>query len=281
MDIWFGIVEDLNDPKQLGRVKVRLINEYSNKVLTDDIPWATPMLPITNPAILGLGQSPVGIEKGSRVIGIYLDGERKSKLMVIGTYPIIMNGNDQEHSVNNIARGKGPVQKDYLDYEPRSAYAAEYPHNKTITTKSGHVIEIDDTPKSERINIHHKSGSYIEFFPDGSIVSKSCKTSSDISMGDKTIISDNGDFSILSNNKQGFIQAYEDLIISSDNANVGIISKVNTEIGAKEKISLDSDSEIVMNAQGDITIKSSTITIDADNIKLKGNATLNGKPIKT
>jgi len=48
-----------------------------------------------------------------------------------------------------------------------------YPNVQVLETKSGHVIEIDDTPDNERIRTYHKSGSYIEIKPDGSIVTKS------------------------------------------------------------------------------------------------------------
>jgi len=53
---------------------------------------------------------------------------------------------------NNI----GPVD------EMPSAYNTKYPYNTTYTTKSGHAIEIDDTPGHERIHIWHRSGSYEE-----------------------------------------------------------------------------------------------------------------------
>lgn len=46
--------------------------------------------------------------------------------------------------------------------EPAPAYHAKYPYNRVVETASGHSIEIDDTPGSERIMIWHKSGSYIQ-----------------------------------------------------------------------------------------------------------------------
>lgn len=46
--------------------------------------------------------------------------------------------------------------------EPSPAYNAKYPYNRVVETASGHSIEIDDTPGSERVMIWHKSGSYIQ-----------------------------------------------------------------------------------------------------------------------
>ena len=49
---------------------------------------------------------------------------------------------------------------------------SEYPDNAVIETKSGHVIEIDDTPYNERFRLYHRTGSYMEFRPDGSYTFK-------------------------------------------------------------------------------------------------------------
>jgi hypothetical protein len=49
-----------------------------------------------------------------------------------------------------------------LVWEPASDYDTEYPYNLVHTTKSGHAIEIDDTPGHERMHLWHRSGSYEE-----------------------------------------------------------------------------------------------------------------------
>ena len=46
--------------------------------------------------------------------------------------------------------------------EMPSGYGTQYPYNTTYTTKSGHAIELDDTPGFERVHIWHRSGSYEE-----------------------------------------------------------------------------------------------------------------------
>jgi len=51
-----------------------------------------------------------------------------------------------------------------------------YPNNSVIETKSGHVLEIDDTPGNERIRMYHKSGTYIDYRPDGAISEKTKKS---------------------------------------------------------------------------------------------------------
>lgn len=56
--------------------------------------------------------------------------------------------------------------------QPKSAYNAQYPHNHTYQSESGHTMEFDDTPNSERVSLNHKSGTFQEMRPDGSQVNK-------------------------------------------------------------------------------------------------------------
>lgn len=58
-----------------------------------------------------------------------------------------------------------PTQGQDTWNEPSVAYNAEYPYNRVIETAAGHVIELDDTPGSERIMLYHKNGSYIQMSP--------------------------------------------------------------------------------------------------------------------
>jgi hypothetical protein len=65
---------------------------------------------------------------------------------------------------------------DVTSFEPISlSDKAKYPDNVVIETKSGHVIEIDDTPGNERIRMYHRSGTYTDYRPDGSVVDKITK----------------------------------------------------------------------------------------------------------
>jgi len=141
-------------------------------------------MPPTGANAKGIGTSAIGLDKNSKVFGFRVN----SKLSyIIGSFPYAVD--DSNHSVSGYARGKGPVEKDYYIGlgEKETEYAAKYPYNKTVTTESGHVLELDDTPKAERIHIYHKSGAYVEIFPDGSIVTKSMKDSTSVTMNDHAI----------------------------------------------------------------------------------------------
>lgn len=184
---WFlGVVEDINDPKKLGRVKVRVRHEQDEGIETDDMDWAHVMLPNTSESVGGVGDTP-SLMEGSNVIGFYLDSQEKQLAMIIGVYPIIPEMDDDKHSISYLARGKQTLTKENIGPEPDSAYSAEYPYNRVITTRSGHAIELDDTPEHERIHIYHKSGSYIEIDAKGRVVHKAAAESIDVTSTTKTL----------------------------------------------------------------------------------------------
>lgn len=71
--------------------------------------------------------------------------------------------------------------------EPLSAYAPQFPYNHALEFESGHLVEYDDTPGAERIHIAHRSGSFLEMYPDGRMVYKSVGHGYEISLGDKYV----------------------------------------------------------------------------------------------
>lgn len=60
------------------------------------------------------------------------------------------------------------ILDDFVDIEAEPMY----PYNKVIQSESGHIIEIDDTVGKERLNVHHRSGTFHEIHPDGSEVTR-------------------------------------------------------------------------------------------------------------
>ncbi len=72
--------------------------------------------------------------------------------------------------------------------------SSEYPFNQVRRTIAGHVTEFDDTPGREKILIKHKSGTGLEFQPDGTILLYSSKNTVRVTAGDeKVIIEGDGD----------------------------------------------------------------------------------------
>ncbi len=75
--------------------------------------------------------------------------------------------------------------------EPESAanedFPPKYPYNKATRTPSGHLIEVDDTPDGERVRVTHRTGSFIEMGPDGSVVHKTIGDDYRVTLGNKNI----------------------------------------------------------------------------------------------
>ena len=67
--------------------------------------------------------------------------------------------------------------------EPESPYAPRYPYNHVYESESGHVIEIDDTPKEERIHERHTSGTYYEIDAGGNKTTKVVGDKFDVTIG--------------------------------------------------------------------------------------------------
>ncbi|WP_298751820.1 hypothetical protein [uncultured Arcobacter sp.] len=199
-----GIVENNIDPLKLGRVQVRILGIHTDNktdLPTEDLYWAELSFPPNSPYIDGQCDY-YGLKNGS-VVHVFFKDSDMQKPVVFGVAPRIPkelqdsstgfsdpNGEYpsvlDESPLNRLARNEKiedtiiQTKKDDVDsttacgvdiIEPITAYDAEYPYNKVIATKS-HIIEIDDTNGKERIHIYHKSGSFTETHPDGTVVEK-------------------------------------------------------------------------------------------------------------
>ena len=86
---WIGVVEDRIDPAQLGRCKVRIIGYHTDdaaELLTKDLPWAVPSMPVTSASVSGIGETPSFVE-GTTVLGFFSDGPDGQVPIIMGTLP--------------------------------------------------------------------------------------------------------------------------------------------------------------------------------------------------
>ena len=148
---WFvGVVEDRNDPKTLGRVRVRCLGYHTEdliKLPTSDLPWAHPMNPITSATVSGIGQTPLGVVEGTWVVGFFTDGPTAQQPVIMGTLP----GVPSTLPTQVKADGKGVFNgKGFQDY----LYGAYPKYTETDVNRLAVNEKIESEGFSEESNPH-------------------------------------------------------------------------------------------------------------------------------
>lgn len=224
--VWFtGVVEDRNDPEMMNRVRVRCFGYHSESksdIATADLPWASVMMPTTASGNSGIFESPHGLIEGSWVVGFFRDGHDGQDPVIMGsvasrqmdsagtggfydpsrTYPKTNYIGDSATDVNEHARGvitsvvtkknssisvDVPTASSGTWSEPETQYAPVYPKNHVHESESGHLREIDDTEGAERLHEYHKSGTFREVHPDGTVVHRIVGDEYEIVAGGKNV----------------------------------------------------------------------------------------------
>lgn len=82
--MWIGIVTNVMDPHQSGRVQVRVFGRHDDtaNIPDSDLPWAQVTQPVTSAARGRMGTAPVGLVVGSRVFGFWLDRDNQYPLVI-------------------------------------------------------------------------------------------------------------------------------------------------------------------------------------------------------
>lgn len=84
---FLGVVEDVHDPMQINRVRVRVFGKHTEDITllpTDSLPWYNVLMPVTSASTSGAGQS-IGLVNGSWVYGSFIDGEKEQEAIIIGS----------------------------------------------------------------------------------------------------------------------------------------------------------------------------------------------------
>lgn len=123
----------------------------------------------------------------------------------------------QQKNFERLTGVKGPFGRAWE--QPPSAFKGEYPYNKVIQTESGHIIEIDDTPGSERFHIYHRSGTFVEIDTHGTMVARS----------------KGSDYKII--DKNGYISV-------GGKANVSVTGSCNVFVGGDANIEVNGDIQL-------------------------------------
>jgi len=158
--------------------------------------------------------------------------------------------NDNLDVVNQIDAVSGA---NATQYEPISTNdLSVYPEVAVLETASGHVIELDDSTNNERMRFYHKSGSYIEMKPDGSIVRKSVGSVDHyISMGDVQKHIAKGVKEYIEQNKEEIIQG-----------NLMSNVKGNLNLHVQGNLTWDVGGTVTINSGGNYTLTAPRIGLN-------------------
>jgi len=300
--VWFmGVVEDINDPLMINRVRVRCIGYHTqDKTLmpTGDLPWA--------PFISSTAQmSAPLVNQGDWVVGFFIDGEQAQQPVVMGSLVGIpespANPNEGFYDPSGVhprfpgegtnprhARGEvGTEDRNAVAYsrasatpnipsadgakfaEPISQFDARYPFNHVMETDAGHVIELDDTPGSERVQIFHRKGSFVEFHPDGSIVHRGAKDR-------YHIVFENENLYAGGNMNMSVVGSVN--ILAGANTNISTVGDATWRVGGNMRMDIGGNFDIAVGGATNIDSGGTAIVYSGGNVELQGNQVHFNKP---
>jgi len=184
-------VEQDEDPKKLGRVRVRIIGIHDKDDTvhtTENLPWAEQKTGITSRGTghdMGAASVPA---LGTFVWVTFPDGDYN--------FPVIEGactmqakkgtfGPEMTHPREEGPSGAKETSEDSHEPESRTKLVkgkikepkshdklALYPFNSSQKSETGNTIINDDTPDNSRLGYLHSSGTYQEIKPDGTLVNK-------------------------------------------------------------------------------------------------------------
>jgi hypothetical protein len=113
-----------------------------------------------------------------------------------------------------------------IQWEPKSDYekGGQYGKIRAYTWRSGHSVEIDETPGGERIRVIHPKGSYVEFQHTGDVIYRANNHSYEVVAGDKNLR----------------VKGVCNIHVSGD-ANIKIDGNALTEIGGNQTTKIGGD----------------------------------------
>jgi len=240
---FIGVIENRDDPQRQGRVQVRAfgVHGLNDKVPTQALPWATCLvndlfnqIPDENDFVFGLfidgrdAQQPIIIGTVPTQYNEAINPETKG-WGVITEQPELNSRATQPENLgqphlSRLERGE-ELQKTHLHGqkmarvtkvtvaddpeggqswdEPDPGYQAAYPYNRVIQS-ARHIVELDDTPGSERITITNtETQSYVQIGSGGNIVTKATGARFDVTdenqyvhIGGRSYVSIDGDATV-------------------------------------------------------------------------------------
>ena len=138
--------------------------------------------------------------------------------------------------------------------QPEIAYATTYPNNHVYESESGHILEFDDTSAAERIHLQHKTGSSIEYNPNGDRV--------DIIKGAQYVLTSSHNLVNIDGRSDISIGGRHKIYINKDGAadnnydiQVGPNANINIQVDEGDINLVTKQGKVNVNAAGDYNVK--------------------------
>ena len=138
--------------------------------------------------------------------------------------------------------GKDEGEKSSVTYGGTPEFGEEsiYPLNHVKVTESGHVFEVDDSPKAERIAQYHTAGTFYEIQPNGTRVTK--------------IVGD--DYEMVMHDKNMVVKGNVSITVQGSDVRLLVQADGDTGPGAKGgNMFIETDGDFNLNVRGDMTTK--------------------------
>jgi len=102
-----GIVENRQDPLQLGRCQVRIVGKHTHdktQLPTEQLPWSMPLQSVSSAAMNGIGYTPLGPVEGTAVLIVFMDHDEQIPVMLgtVGGIPTEPKSIDDDDNLTAI-----------------------------------------------------------------------------------------------------------------------------------------------------------------------------------
>ena len=153
--------------------------------------------------------------------------------------------------------------------QPQAPYGAKYPFNKVFESESGHVMEFDDTPGQERIHTYHRSGTFQEVDPNGTMVN--------YIVGDNFILMERNGCISVKGECNITVDGNTNIYARTD-ANIQVDQNATVQVGNNLSIGVATDTTLAVG--GDLKIRAvGDISLDGANIYTKSQGVINTQAV--
>lgn len=145
--------------------------------------------------------------------------------------------------------------------ESTDPFKAKAPYNHAHESESGHVVELDDTPGSERVHVFHRAGSFVEMHPNGKVVYKSIGDSEVITIKNRKEYVEGNEYKTVNGTQNERVAKGVDIEVSSNDYNLEVLNG-NVSISTSKDISLSAGGNINITAGGSVIVNGETIELN-------------------